>query len=81
MAEMQLKMLQSQMAMLKPLIDSMLAKIGAEMEPIVLYDHEQPSVVIFGYALAFQDPNIAYQVFKKLAEGGEAIAEERKPKR
>ena len=81
MAEMQLQALQAQMAVLKPLLNRMLAKMGAEMEPIVLYDHEQPSVVVFGYALVFQDPNVAYQVFKKLAEGGEAIAEERKPKR
>lgn len=81
MAEMQLQALQAQMAVLKPLLDRMLAKIGAEMEPIVLYDHEEPTVVVFGYAIVFQDPSTAYQVFRKLAEGGEAIAEERKPKR
>ena len=77
-AQMQLSQLQAQFNMLKPLLDAMLAKIGATAEPTVIYDHEQPNLVFFGYAIEFKDPYVAYKFFKAL-QGESVVAEERKP--
>ena len=65
--------------MLKPLLDALLSKIGATAEPTVIYDHEQPCMVFFGYAIEFKDPYVAYRFFKALTQEGGAVAEERKP--
>jgi len=77
-ARMQLAQLQAQFNVLKPMLDAMLARVGARAEPAVIYDHEQPCIVFFGYALEFQDPHVAYKFFKAL-QGENVVAEERKP--